>query len=61
MDENCMLRKCKECSRQIRCSQATCEEHNFIQISSNSLYITYKCSHCGYRERRMRNESKSNG
>ena len=35
-----------------------CEcEHNFIEISKNSMYITYKCTYCGYKCRKRGDNS----
>lgn len=53
MEQECIENKCKGCHKQRVCF-GVCQEHNFIEVNHSSLYITYKCTYCGYREVRKR-------
>lgn len=56
MNERCIVRKCKDCSEQIRCFGDVGCEHNYILIKSETTTSVYKCSKCGKKIRESKIE-----
>ena len=54
MKERCLVKKCKDCPEQEICFGC---EHNYILIKPETTTDVYKCSKCGKKIRRAKNES----
>lgn len=54
MEEICIRKKCKDCPKQIICFGC---EHNYILIKTGTATNEYKCTRCGRKIRRNKNEN----